>query len=313
MDREQFFAKLAALDEERLKKALWNLYRRGSATMRERIEGEIDPAERASRARAGKEPPTPSWVLGEVQEFVSLARSGAYLAGDRRVTPKQRTRWRFEFQRLVADAQSALHAEDVTTAASALEELIDLACATRDYDYFRSEDPIEAARLVVSDAVALLWGRVRDRYGFAAFAERAAPQLVRWESEYGWTRSGMGRVSEKEMSLAGVLARMLVATDMWITFTDCYLDALDHLAHEGAKPRRSWVPVDRTRERRTANLAEWHLVLLDRLELTEGEGRLDRLVGHPALGGPELTILRARLAHQREDRQIANEHRTVAR
>src|SRR5436309_163945 len=41
MNREEFFGKLAALDEERLKKALWNLYWCGSATMRERIEAEL--------------------------------------------------------------------------------------------------------------------------------------------------------------------------------------------------------------------------------------------------------------------------------
>ena len=43
MNREEFFAKLAACDEERLKKVLWNLYWRGSAAMRERIEAEVDP------------------------------------------------------------------------------------------------------------------------------------------------------------------------------------------------------------------------------------------------------------------------------
>jgi hypothetical protein len=30
-----------------------------------------------------------------------------------------------------------------------VEQLIDLACEMRDYDYFRSEDPVEAARFVV--------------------------------------------------------------------------------------------------------------------------------------------------------------------
>jgi len=41
MNREQFFGMLATLDEQRLKKALWNVYWRGSAAMRERIEAEI--------------------------------------------------------------------------------------------------------------------------------------------------------------------------------------------------------------------------------------------------------------------------------
>ena len=38
MNRDEFFAKLAGLDEDRIKKALWNLYRRGPAQLRERIE-----------------------------------------------------------------------------------------------------------------------------------------------------------------------------------------------------------------------------------------------------------------------------------
>jgi hypothetical protein len=111
----------------------------------------------------------------------------------------------------------------------------------RAYDYFRSENPVEAARFVVSDAVALLWGKMREHYGFSAFAERATPQLIRWEAKYGWTRTGWGRVSEKETSLASVLARLLPVTDIWIGFTDCYLDALDQVARDDAvKPERGW-------------------------------------------------------------------------
>jgi hypothetical protein len=64
--------------------------------------------------------------------------------------------------------------------------------------------PVEAAGFVVSDAVEQLWRFLREALGFSAFAERAAPQLLRWESRYGWTRRGDGRVSEKEVSLASV-------------------------------------------------------------------------------------------------------------
>jgi hypothetical protein len=299
MNREQFFGKLATFDEERLKKALWNVYWRGSAVMRERIEFELDGEQRP--ARRSTEPVDPHWVLGEVREFIALARSGAYIGGDRRVSPRERTRWRFTFRRLVTDAQGALQAEEVATAATAVEELIDFACEMRGYDYFRSEDPVEAARFVVSDAVALLWGKLRDVYGFAAFAERAALQLIRWESSYGWTRSGWGRVSEKETSLANVLVQMLSASDMWIGFGDRYLDALDQVArNEAVKPKRAWQP-DRDCEERTRNLAEWHLLLLDRLRDSDAEDRLDRLARHPALGGPELTFLQARLARQHGD------------
>src|SRR6266852_7478626 len=87
MNREEFFAKLSPLDEDRLRKVLWNLYWRGSAQMRERIEGEMDPVEREHRKRAASEAADPDWVLYEVREFVELARAGAYIAGDRRVSP----------------------------------------------------------------------------------------------------------------------------------------------------------------------------------------------------------------------------------
>jgi len=223
MCREQFFDKADAFDQERLKNALWNLYWRGSAAMQERIEAELDGDERHRRERVGKEPVDPQSVLTEVGEFVALAHSGAYIAGDHRVSRRERTRWRFTLQRLATDAQRAVQADDVATASTAVEEFIDLVCEMRWYDYFRSEDPVEAARFVVSDVVALLWGRVRDEYGFAEFATRAAPQLIRWESSYGWTRSGWGRVSEKETPLANVLAPMLPAIDMWIGFCDRYL------------------------------------------------------------------------------------------
>src|SRR6185312_2695914 len=108
-DREQFYGQLAGLDAERLKKALWTLYWRGSAAVRERIEAEIAPEPRArDKSRSSRETVNPALVLAEVREFVALARAGAYLAGDRRVSPKERTRWRFTFRRLVTEAQTAL-------------------------------------------------------------------------------------------------------------------------------------------------------------------------------------------------------------
>jgi hypothetical protein len=112
MNREEFFAKLAGLDEERLRKALWNLYWRGAVPVRERIEAEIAPAPPASRARPRDEVPDPARVCEEVREFVALARVGSYLSGDRRVSPKERTRWRFTFRRLADEAQAALAAPE---------------------------------------------------------------------------------------------------------------------------------------------------------------------------------------------------------
>ena len=66
------------------------------------------------------------------------------------------------------------------------------------YDYFHSDDPVEAAKFVVSEAVAALWESVLRHGGFAALADRAPEQLIRWESDYGWTRRGYGQVAAKE-------------------------------------------------------------------------------------------------------------------
>lgn len=84
-------------------------------------------------------------------------------------------------------------------------------------------------------------------------------------------------------------------------FADRYLDALDQVARAEAakpKPRYSWTfpDVDCARRGRTENLAEWHVLLLERLAGSEAEDRLDRLACHRALGGPELTFLQARRA-----------------
>src|SRR5215831_1894688 len=81
MNRDEFFAKLADLDEDRIKKAPWNLYWRDPAQVRERIQSELDPAQDAARKRAAAAPPDPDTVLWEVRDFAELARAGAYLAG----------------------------------------------------------------------------------------------------------------------------------------------------------------------------------------------------------------------------------------
>ncbi len=74
-------------------------------------------------------------------------------------------------------------------------KLIDLACDAHDYDYFRSDDPVAAAAFVVSDAAAVLWASTWERHGFQMFAETAAPQLIRWESQVRLDslRRGLGR------------------------------------------------------------------------------------------------------------------------
>lgn len=304
MNREQFFDVLAKLDEKRLQKALWNLYWRGSADLREKIETELAPTD-GKPTRPAEQAVDAHAVLEKVGNFVMLARADAYLAGDRRVSPKERSRWRFTFQRLAADSRAAL-AGDVPTGIQAMESLITLACETRSIDHFHSDDPMEAARFVVSDAVALLWSAARDHYGFRGFAERAAPQLIRWESKYGWTRSGYGPISQKETTLADVLARMLRSGDAWTDFAGHYLHALDQAAqNSGTRHHVFGQRADFGRSRLTGDLSAWHLMLLERLEHSDAEEQLDRLVEHSSLGGPELTYLQARLARQRGDEDTA--------
>lgn len=298
MDKQQFHAKLGAFDADGLVKVLWTLYWRGSAQMRERIEAQLEPGERPAR-RPALEPPDPEEVLEEVREFVQLARSGAYMGGDRRVSPKERTRWRFTFKRLMADAEHALASQDPDTAATALGLLIDLAQASSQFDLFRSEDPVQAAGVVISDAVGRMWATFRDRHGFAGFAERAAPQLLRWEAALGWTRYGSGSIADRETSLAQVLAEMLEAPDHWTAFAARYLEALDRVAASGAATTRR--PAPRSPKDRARHLAEWHDMLLERLVGSEDEGLLDRLVVHRALAGPELAFLQAGLAERRGD------------
>jgi len=302
LNREQFFDRLAEMDEAGLKKALWTLYWRGSAVTRERIEAAIDPQAKEERRAASKTLPDPDVVLGEVKEFVTLARAGSYLAGDRRVSPKERTRWRHTFRRLAGETLDAMGGQNVESATAAMAALIDLACEMRDYDYFRSEDPVEAARFVVSDAAAALWSRSRQEYGFAGFAERTTVQLLRWESRYGWTRRGDGWVSQRETALAHVVARLLPVPDVWGEYADHYLRALDRTV-EGGRAARTWRV--QTKEQRAEALREWHALLLERLAGSDYEDRLDILVEHPALAGPERTFLQARLAEKRGERDQA--------
>jgi hypothetical protein len=309
MNREQFYDRVSGLDAEQLRKALWTVYWRGSAQTRERIEDALSPPDEPKRK--AEDPPDPDQVLDEVTEFVSLARSGAYMYGDRRVSRAQRSKWRLTFRRLATQAQSALHAADTGPAERAMEQLIDLACEMRSVEYFHSEDPVEAARFVVSHAVAALWQTTLDQHGFAVFAERAAPQLVRWESEYGWSR-GDGKVAEHETTLAEVLDPLLASPHAWRDFAASYLSVLDAVVREeSASSRRgvwdSWGARDSEfrRRERASELAAWHGMLVEHLAGTEDAALLDRLVGHRALAGPEVTFLRAQIARLADDQGAA--------
>lgn len=308
MNREEFYARLDALDEARLKKALWTLYWRSAAPVRERIEAETAPVAPAPRRPVTNGPPDPQRVVDEVRGFTALARSGSYMAGDRRVSPKERSGWRFTFRRLAADAQAALAAQECGPAQEALADLVDLAVEAKSYDHFRSEDPMEAAGFVASDAVARLWGRTLEPRGVAGLAEQATEQLVRWESPHGWTRSGWGKVSEKETTLAVVLARLLRDPGAWVECADGYLRSLDEVVEtDPGRARTFYSSVDHRRKDRARDLAEWNGMLLERLADYDAADRLDKLDGHPAFAGAEHRLFRAKLARKRGETQRARE------
>ena len=308
-DRKQFYARLAPLDQDQLAKALWTVYWKGTKEVRQRIEAVLDP-KAASRQRAASAPTVdPEWTLDEVTEFVALAKSGAYLGGDRRVRPRERTRWRFTLRRLFKDAAAALADADPEPGAKAMEQLLDLSRETGEYDYFRSEDPIEAARIVISDEVEQLWARLRQHLGVADFATRAAPQLLHWESAYGWTRRGDGPVAARERPLATVLEPLLPTRDSWVIFGERYLGALEAAAARDLRARRHGWELDHRRERRARDLTFWHTMLVEHLHGGDGEELLDRLVAASAIAGPDALLMRAELARLRghlvEARQIA--------
>jgi hypothetical protein len=59
------------------------------------------------------------------------------------------------------------------------------------------------------------------------------------------------------------------------------------------------------RKERADDLAAWHEMLLDRFAGTPEDELLDRLVASPALAGPEVIFLRARIAERRGDVSLA--------
>lgn len=281
LNRDEFFDLLAGMDDEALKKILWTLYWRGARPVRERIEDLVGvPAPPPTPAT-----PDPVFVLQDVKEFAALARAGAYMGGDRRVSPKERTRWRFTFRDLTGQALQALNSDDeesVRAGASALAVMIDLAMETRGVDYFRSEDPLEAARFVVSDVVRALWLRTRMVYGSSVFAEQACRQLLRWESGHGWTRRGDGWVAARETPLAHVAEELLVTPDMWNEFADKYVETLDRAAADTGGGGRGSRPVRRASYQ---DLSQWHSILNERLVGSDREELLDRLPSQRAAGG----------------------------
>ncbi len=308
--KDAFYDKLAPFDRDGLKKLLWQLYWRGGRALQTRIVDLLDP-ERPKRRKV--ELPDGDLLLDDVERFVALARSGAYMGGSREVSRQERSKWRVTFRRLLEESSRLLEHGLLEHAAPAMEALLSLANTAQSIMLFHSEDPVAAMRLVFSDRVRILWTAYLAHEGFPTFAERGAAQLVRWESAFGWTRYGEGWVAEREASLASTLADVLKGHDAWVAFADAYLAALDGLVPTPDKQERKKRGVrqdDRRRryaaETRTRDLAEWNNLVLDRLHGSEDD-HLDRLVQHPALMGPERTFLEARLAYLRGNLERARE------
>lgn len=112
-----------------------------------------------------------------------------------------------------------------------------------------------------------------------------------------------GRAMQDLMSPEG--ARLLTTPDMWRTFAESYLGALEVAGRADPKrPRTVYGTFDETsfrRKERADDLAARHEMLLDRFAGTPEDEPLDRLVASPALAGPKLNFLRARIAERRGD------------
>ena len=110
---------------------------------------------------------------------------------------------------------------------------------------------------------------------------------------------------ETETALAVPLARLLTTPDRWRAFAECYLGALDAAGRaDPRRPRTVYGSFDEThyrRHERTKDLAAWHEMLPGRFAGTPEDELLDRLAVSPALAGPALTFLRARIAERRGD------------
>ena len=157
----------------------------------------LDPAEDVARRRAAVMPPDPASVLLRSASSPSWPWACAYLAGDRGSRPGD-VALAVHLRRLAADALAALRAEDLASAEEAMALVIDLACDA-EVRLPRSEDPMEAAKFVVSDAAAALWNRARAAR-LRRFAATAAVELPRWESAYGGPAVARARAGRQTLS-----------------------------------------------------------------------------------------------------------------
>lgn len=183
---------------------------------------------------------------------------------------------------VLQEANTLLAQGDVEAGAEALEALLDVAVESSGFHYFRSEDPVAALNLVVSEQVEVLWRALLASAGLTGLARRAPGQLVRWESRGGWTVHGEKLVG-REVPLAQVLDGLLPAGDAWVTFGRAYVDLLDSLAAESRSSTKDKWTAKSERSQRAFRLSGWHRLLAKRLAGTEAEDMVPRIARHPAL------------------------------
>jgi hypothetical protein len=300
MDKTAFLKALEGRGPEELRTLLWTAYWRGGAPARERIEEQLFPAEAAVKRE------TAAFVdagacLEEVRTFCSRARAGDYMRGARDLGRKEVSGWRLTFRRLFEDATRALRQPGRDGDPAPLVHLLDFTFDLRNWEYFRSQDPVEAAKIVFSDRVAVLWRARIDEGGFGAFLQEAPAQFVRWESRFGWTRYD-GKATGQQRTLTEVLQGLLPGPDALLAFVRGYLAVLERLQARNAtaqeartrssEPSRDW---RRDCEHRADQLEAWNALLLERLGATEDASLLERILTLPALDGPETWHLLARL------------------
>ncbi len=301
MDKTAFLKALDGRSPEDLRTMLWTAYWRGTAAMRERIEELLAPQEAAAK-RAVEARVDPTFCLDEVVTFCARARNGDYMRGARDLGRKEVTGWRFTLRRLFDESCRLLEQNDFQEGSEALETLLDFTCELKGRCYFRSEDQVEAAKVVVSDRVEALWLAQIRQEGFAFFIRKAPAQLLRWEEPFGWTTFGGGQTAEKERKLADLLPRLLPGADGFLVFCRAYLETLEGLQPRRTDPKerkRTWndplADFTRDSEKRADRLEDWHALMLDRLKGTEDEPILERILGHRAIQGPETWHLLGRL------------------
>lgn len=308
LKKEELLAKLAPLEDGRLRQLLCEVYRGGPDTVRARIEAVISPEATAARP----DPEDAGAVLDGVRAFLDLVDADAFLFG-REVSPKRKTQWRHEYRKAFEDLARLLSSPAVERASALLEEAIELATRVDANTHFRSEDPNEAAKVVVSDQVAALWTSYSLREGVPGLLSRALPQLWAWERQYGWTR-GFGSVAGRERALGDVLAGLLTVRPAWERAASAWRELLDARHAESAPPAqvtrgkqaRPLKPWElerfeserrRQRERRAMNLCSWHTHLAE--QLGGDDPLVQAVLDHPAVDAPYTWLVKAKVAEKR--------------